>query len=260
MNAHDAPLHVLRRDGVVWIRGSITDNRRHAHHALQVAWSAPGTLVRLTVARLSVGEVAGEAEFEGTCLIADGGTKHSLALEDGVVALIDATSALASRIRDTHLAGQAWATASSCWNGGEGGEEDEEDEEDELEALLASLAGDGPMELDARVRDVLHWLDSMEDAARWHEVTLSGALAVAHLSRSRFLHLFSEEVRSPWRTYLVWRRALVAMTLAANGASLTEAAHAAGYSDSAHLSRQFVSLFGVTPAAFAKSSHFVQSP
>lgn len=244
MNAHEscsAPLHVVRRDGVVWVHGAIADNRRHAHHALQVAWSTSGTVARLAV---------GEGHSEGTCLIVDGGVSHSLALEGGVVALIDATSKLASRIREAHLAKTQWAAASSCWSHGEEAE------------LMTSLAGEdcNEKEIDARVQKVLQWLDTMEDAARWHEVTLKGALAEAHLSRSRFLHLFSGEVRSPWRTYLVWRRALVAMTLAANGASLTEAAHAAGYSDSAHLSRQFVSLFGVTPAAFAKISHFVQSP
>jgi AraC-like DNA-binding protein len=49
------------------------------------------------------------------------------------------------------------------------------------------------------------------------------------------------------------------MALVAKGNNLTDAAHASGYADSAHLSRQFSDLFGVTPGAFAKNSHFLQS-
>ena len=127
------------------------------------------------------------------------------------------------------------------------------------QALLGLSHGERPAAGDARISAVLDWLDVLEQRGDWGAVSLEGALALAHLSRSRFLHLFSAEVGSPWRTYLVWRRALVAMTLALGGASLTKAAHAAGYADSAHLSRQFVALFGIAPSAFLKRSHFVQS-
>ncbi|MCR9161291.1 MAG: helix-turn-helix domain-containing protein [Nannocystaceae bacterium] len=105
----------------------------------------------------------------------------------------------------------------------------------------------------------MRWLDALETTGRWFEATLAGALGRTQLSRSRFLHLFSEEVGSPWRTYLVWRRAQVAMSAASTGTSLTEAAHFAGYADLAHFSRQFVALFGVPPGQLVKASHFVQA-
>lgn len=76
-------------------------------------------------------------------------------------------------------------------------------------ALGAEGVGDDFGELDERVVRVLAWLDEMEQRGRWHEVTLEGALRRAHLSSDRFRHLFSEALGSPWRTYLVWRRALV---------------------------------------------------
>lgn len=113
--------------------------------------------------------------------------------------------------------------------------------------------------MDKRIEDVLAWLDRLEMESRWDEVSLQGALAQSHLSESRFLHLFSEQVGTPWRGYLVWRRALVAATIAAAGVSLTDAAHSAGYADSAHLSRQFKALFGFTPSAAMNFSQFVQS-
>ena len=39
------------------------------------------------------------------------------------------------------------------------------------------------------------------------------------------------------------------------GASLTEAAHLAGFADSAHLSRTFRAMFGVAPSLLFKSGH-----
>lgn len=124
-----------------------------------------------------------------------------------------------------------------------------------LEAL-APVGALRPME--PRVRTVLDWLDGLESEGRWREVTLEAALRQVHLSPSRFRHLFSEALGTPWRSSLVWRRALVALRLAAGGASLTEAAHLSGYADSAHLSRQFRALFGWTLASFLQNSHFVQ--
>ncbi|MGF1756404.1 helix-turn-helix transcriptional regulator [Photobacterium sagamiensis] len=66
------------------------------------------------------------------------------------------------------------------------------------------------------------------------------------LSESRFLHLFSEELGVPWRPYLLWCRMTCAIKAILNGTSATDAAHLAGFSDSAHLSRTFRKTFGMT--------------
>ncbi len=237
-----ARFHIRRALGVVWVEGQVANNRVHRHHALQITWAAPDTVATIEVEDTSI---------TGVCLVIDGGTPHTLSLDSGIIALLDSTSSLAARVRANYLAGTSWASPKTpAWSG----------EFADAERLLESLAGDEPAEkMDERIRDTLDWLDAMEDAGRWSEVTLEHALRLACLSRGRFLHLFSQEVSSPWRTYLTWRRALVAMALVAKGNNLTDAAHASGYADSAHLSRQFSDLFGVTPGAFAKNSHFLQS-
>ena len=72
-------------------------------------------------------------------------------------------------------------------------------------------------------------------------------MRIAHLSESRLQHLFREQVGVPIRRYLLWHRYLTALSLLADGASVTRAAHAAGFADSAHLTRTAVRMNGFTP-------------
>jgi AraC-like DNA-binding protein len=82
---------------------------------------------------------------------------------------------------------------------------------------------------------------------------LGGKLALAdvaravHLSPGRLRHLFVEETGTTFRAYVVWQRLLRATSAMMEGASWTDAAHAAGFADSAHLSRSFRRMFGVSP-------------
>jgi AraC-like DNA-binding protein len=67
------------------------------------------------------------------------------------------------------------------------------------------------------------------------------------LSESRLQHLFRDQVGVPIRRYLLWHRYLTALSLLADGASVTRAAHAAGFAGSAHLTRTAVRMNGFTP-------------
>lgn len=71
------------------------------------------------------------------------------------------------------------------------------------------------------------------------------------LSSSRFLHRFRAHTGLPLRPYLRWRRLLTALRETMQGASLTEAAHAAGFSDAAHFTRTFRRHFGLAPSTLA---------
>ncbi|MDQ2640367.1 MAG: AraC family transcriptional regulator [Pseudomonadota bacterium] len=84
-------------------------------------------------------------------------------------------------------------------------------------------------------------------------ISLPAVAKVAHLSPGRFRHLFVEETGMPLRTYVLWRRLLQVWTLLTQGKSLSEAAHAAGFADSAHLSRTSRTMFGTTPSALQMS-------
>jgi AraC family transcriptional regulator len=79
-------------------------------------------------------------------------------------------------------------------------------------------------------------------------LTLKQVAGVAHLSPSRFRHLFAEQTGMGLRQYILWRRFVSVWEHRMNGASLSTAAHAAGFADSAHLSRTSRRMIGIPPS------------
>jgi len=79
-------------------------------------------------------------------------------------------------------------------------------------------------------------------------LTLEQVADVACLSPSRFRHLFVEQTGMAFRPYLLWRRFLKVWELLSGGASLSAAAHAAGFADAAHLTRTSKQMFGFPPS------------
>ncbi len=104
--------------------------------------------------------------------------------------------------------------------------------------------------IDSRVAQSIEWIRSSREKG----ISVQEIAAGVELSESRFSHLFTENVRVPVRRYLLWLRLRDAMHLLAKGSSLTEVAHQAGFSDSAHLTRTFRSLLGIAPSALTKES------
>lgn len=77
------------------------------------------------------------------------------------------------------------------------------------------------------------------------------------LSEGRLIHLFTREMGLPMRRYLLWLRLRRVVFALAEGATMTEAAHVAGYADSAHMSRTFREMFGLPPSLFLKTSRTI---
>jgi AraC-like DNA-binding protein len=116
--------------------------------------------------------------------------------------------------------------------------------------IAADLAGDGaPRTLDRRVEAMIAYAEANLETP----VSLSDAVASIGLSPSRLRHLFVEQTGLPFKTYLLRLRIRKAVEAYAGGGSLTAAAHAAGFADSAHLSRTFRRTFGIPAAALRVS-------
>lgn len=83
-------------------------------------------------------------------------------------------------------------------------------------------------------------------------ITLAAVAKAVHRSPSRLAHRFRKATGVPLRRYVLWCRLRAAAEAAMRGANLTEAAHLAGFADSAHLSRTFRAMFGVAPSLLFK--------
>ena len=87
------------------------------------------------------------------------------------------------------------------------------------------------------------------DAIDTEGLSVAEASAQQGLSESRMTHLTTETLGAPPRVWRAWFKLQRAIREAAlGGANLTEAAHRAGFADSAHLTRTSKQLLGVRPA------------
>lgn len=94
---------------------------------------------------------------------------------------------------------------------------------------------------DPRIQRIIDFASAHLD----RPLTLESASDGVYLSGSRLRHLFVEQTGLAFRTYLLWLRLVRAVQLYSEGRSLTDAAHEAGFSDSAHFSRVFKRTFGL---------------
>ncbi len=107
-----------------------------------------------------------------------------------------------------------------------------------------------PSPIHPRVKRVLRFLHA--DIANVDSHSLDRLAAVAGLSPSRFMHVFTESVGVAIRPYLLWLRLQRGLGELMAGATATQAAHAVGFSDAAHLSRTVRRMLGTTPAELVR--------
>ena len=115
-------------------------------------------------------------------------------------------------------------------------------------AAVAALCGattEPDKALDPRLARALEYIR----AHVRHPVALGDVAAAVALSESRLRHLFVAETGCTFRAYLLWLRINLAIEAVMAGASWTDAAHEAGFADSAHLTRTHKKVFGIEPSA-----------
>jgi AraC-like DNA-binding protein len=228
----------------VWVLeapGGFGDAGFHAHHAIQLTVSLSGTLSLQSESeelRAPAIAVAADARhrFAAEGLLAfvfvepESRAGRALALRlfgDAPLAAID-PALLPPALDELRHAFEPGLTAADLQRAGE--------------ALVEALAPPGAAAPpDPRVRRIIDHSIGHHD----EPLSLASAAHGVYLSPSRLRHLFVEQTGLPYKTYVLWLRLVRALEVYSQGRSLTEAAHAAGFADSAHFSRVFKRTFGL---------------
>ncbi|MEO6927275.1 MAG: AraC family transcriptional regulator, partial [Rhodanobacter sp.] len=106
----------------------------------------------------------------------------------------------------------------------------------------------GDTAVDPRIASVLERIRDQPGEV----MSLARAGSMAHLSPSRFRHLFIIQTGISFRAYLLWTRVGYAVAHGMAGGSWTDAAQQAGFADSAHLSRTCRRMFGISPTMLVR--------
>jgi AraC-like DNA-binding protein len=229
--------------------GPAGDTRPHRHHALQLVVALEGAFT------VQVGR------FDRDCraMLVGADTEH--------------------RIDGGGLPLAIYYVDGSCeegrifseWLGEEGVREVASRVSELREAVAATLtkpAAAGLSSLSRRISEALecppstsHIADPAITAATQRlEESLGSPLSVPELARSLGIRQrelsarFRRETGLPIRRYVLWLRLKATVAVLAERRTLTEAAHEAGFSDAAHLSRTFVEMFGVAPSESLSST------
>ena len=228
--------------GIVIIYGYSLDAVSHSHYAIQVACPKSHSLCKLDGQEIS------------QPVIINTKIEHQLQMTEGWILLIEPKSRL-GEVLSAKLAGQAFLLFSPSLTVITKPPTQTEDILSFLTPLFAQLAPNNTRLFinersveDDRIQQLLTKLEqclqgNCINSENWQASHVAAQLA---LSESRFLHLFREQLGITWRPYLLWRRMFCAIQAILNNSSATEAAHIAGFSDSAHLSRTFRNNFGMS--------------
>ena len=84
------------------------------------------------------------------------------------------------------------------------------------------------------------------------DIRIKDIASKAHLSESRYAHLFKEQVGIPFRRFVLWTRLQTTVKSVIEGNSLTSACYDGGFSDLPHFSKTFFDMFGVPPSSVLK--------
>ncbi|MBI5590091.1 MAG: AraC family transcriptional regulator [Deltaproteobacteria bacterium] len=245
-------------NGFALFIGNLTDNSNHKHHAIQLclALDKPFLLTH----------DSGSGWYRSAIIASD--ISHQFQGADGrhILILIEPESAEGCHLTHALLAKSPLADLESLLAPlqvnqriplqGQG--QLSCDMASEIRAHILSALGfvkSEPAAMDPRIQIALILMREMETK----KISARAMAAALAISETRLIHLFKENVGIPIRPYLLWLRLIEAVKHLLSGISLTEAAHVAGFADSAHLSRTFRRMFGFSPSDIFKNDRFIQA-
>lgn len=241
--------NIWLKPGALFIYGASLDAQIHKHNALQIIWPSGESCL----------QAAGNDIH--CAAIVDANVPHQLQMEQGWVILVEPQSQLGEDLKarlnaepvrtlpnlEHFKTCNAQSLTSSLnvllplFQSIFSGVESENDLTNYVQLV-------NRQQLDERIERLLNNLNACFKGTclkpeKWKAADVAADLA---LSEGRFLHLFKAQMGVAWRPFLLWRRILCAVNMLVSGETATHAAYVAGFSDSAHLSRSFRAMFGLS--------------
>src|SRR5262245_40359956 len=231
---------------ILWGRGSRSSP--HAHHCIQVYLALAGTV------RARSGPGARWRQCEAVVVGPD--VRHEIDASHGRVLMgfFDPESELASSLwAGTGTPAEITVLSDAVAAGWRAilGDPNQIDKTHVDRWIHSALLHDRrPRSLHPAVERALNYLRN--GALQQRQLSAKHLSHIAQLSPSRFLHVFTESLGIPLRSYVRWLRVQRAMGALAGGCGITDAAHVAGFSDAAHLSRSLRRTLGHTPSELVR--------
>lgn len=251
-----ATFYVYLTKGRVLLIGDGLEDDEHRHHALQIT-------INLEPSEFTLREGSHELNTRGVIIRPN--APHHVVSSDSwrAVLLFDAQTQCAQQIKQRFLTTTAVHSLSDddlnyCHaqlKDFSTSAQSIENADLAISAIIDRLAG--PIdyaEAHPRIEKAL----SLIHHAQGKELTLPQLAEQVFLSESRLSHLFKEEIGIPIQRYLLWYKVMQTAFNIGRGMSLTDAAQEAGFADSAHFSRSFRAMFGITPSHILKRSQHVR--
>lgn len=224
--------------------GPVLPTSEHAHHAHQIILSPDATVVV---------RAADHVSAEGHAFFVPADAPHAIVSPAPRTVMLyvdpdDRTGRMLKRIAPSAASAPAWrdagaGLADSAW----ADPPDWRAAESSARRMIAALVGDDvrPTIQHPAVKRAVLGLPALLQRG---DVRLEAVAREAGVSASRLAHLFSAEVGTPMRPYILWLRLQRAARSMAAGGMITDAAHDAGFADGAHLARVCRRMFGIAPS------------
>jgi len=226
---------------IVWGPGFTTG--RHRHHSVQLVMAMRGTLL--------IRGRSGDQWMRCGAALVRSDTPHEVEARDTTVLIgfVDSESELGAALSERIEVGISCISEIEVarWRAALGGMPTEARVERWVRTEL--LHRRRSVRIHPGVSLVLEHLREKLDIS--NDFSLKTLAGVSGLSQSRFMHVFTESTGVPLRPYVLWLRLQRACCDLMAGASVTAAAHSAGFSDAAHLTRTFRRMLGMTPTDLA---------
>ena len=224
--------------------GHLGAAHRHTHAAVQIAVAGTGAVLLTDVAGRRV---------QTTAAVIPAGVGHAVdaGTATGLMIYLEPTGTTGRRLTAlfdpiTRDDARAWLSAAQAIPK----LTEQQDLSDAADAVIEHLIGPDRAQppIQAPHPSVREAIDLLPDLL-CGPVRLTEVARTVHLSAGRLGRLFARDVGLSFSAYVRWARLIRAMEVARGGGTITEAAHAAGFTDSSHANRAFHEMFGIAPVA-----------